>query len=224
MLYQPPRGSREACLRKSHVSKPVFVVPAADLERGPRQISWVIPEAWLRGVFSESGATPSGDGSLDVELSKNGAEVMVRGRLRAHVSMPCVVTLEPLPFDLNPEVFLLLAPDPAANKRGARGRAGRAEKPGRGGGKTGPAGWSDDPELSPGDAAKDTYDGEKVVLDEFLREFLLLELPMYPRRSDLPSTESPAIAPPSPAEPARAPVDPRLMPLAAIAARLRDKK
>jgi uncharacterized protein len=201
------------------LSKPVFVVPAADLERGPRQVSWVIPEAWLRAAFAESGATPTGDGQLDVELSKNGAEVMVRGKAHAKVTVPCVVTLDPLPFELEPELFLLLSPAPSANRRSGRGRG---DRPGRNGGKGAPAGWSDDPELGSEDVARDTYDGEKVVLDEFLREFVLLELPMYPRRSDLPSSESPAIAPPSPAEPERAP-DPRLMPLAAIAARLRDK-
>ncbi len=64
------------------------------------------------------------------------------------------------------------------------------------------------------------------MLDGFVREFLLLELPMTVRRSDLPSTDDPAIAPPS-AEPGGAeprPIDPRLAPLAAIASRLRQNK
>ena len=209
------------------MTKPLFVLPAADLERGPRQVSWVIPEAWLRDALAESQATPKGDGKLELELSKNGREVMARGQAEVDVEMPCVITLDPLPFRLEPEIFLMLAPSASAKAahRPARERGGaKGEREGRGH-KKDANGWETDPELSPATAAQDTYDGEKIVLDEFLREFILLELPMYPRRSDLPSEETAAIRAPSVvAEPSSAPVDPRLLPLAAIASRLRDQK
>ena len=77
-------------------------------------------------------------------------------------------------------------------------------------------------------AAQDTYDGEQVVLDSFVREFILLDLPMTPLRSDLPLAEDAAIAPPSGSADSAAgteqTVDPRLAPLAAIAHRLRKDK
>ena len=77
-------------------------------------------------------------------------------------------------------------------------------------------------------ADDDTHDGERVLLDPLLREFLVLELPMVPLREDLRSEATPAIeARPVPAgngQEARAEVDPRLAPLAAIARRLREKK
>ena len=216
------------------VSKPLFVVPVADLERGPRSVTWVLDEGWLKGVFTDTEAVPQGNGSLEVELSKNGREVMVRGKANARVTMPCVVTLEPLSIDLEPEVFLLLSPAPSALPQSRAAKAAKVVAISRGGRpppgapaknrKKAESEASIEQELTASDAARDTYNGEKVVLDEFLREFLLLELPMYPRRSDLPSDQSPAIAPPSPEEPSEAPVDPRLLPLAQIASRLRDKK
>jgi uncharacterized metal-binding protein YceD (DUF177 family) len=85
-------------------------------------------------------------------------------------------------------------------------------------------GWQDDPELSEDEAGRDHYFGEEVALDGFVREFLLLELPMVAHK-DLPTGEPPAIAPP-PAPPSEAEgrVDPRLAPLAAIADRLRERK
>jgi uncharacterized metal-binding protein YceD (DUF177 family) len=205
----------------------MFVVPAADLERGPREVSWAIPEGWLRGALSESSATPRGDGKLELELSKNGREVVARGRAEVNVEMPCVVTLDPLPFRLEPEIFLMLTPAASAKtaSRPARERGASKGERGPRDRKNEVGGWAVDPELSASNAAQDTYDGEKIVLDEFLREFILLELPMYPRRSDLPSEETPAIGAPSVvAEPSPAAVDPRLMPLAAIASRLRDQK
>ena len=209
------------------MSKPVFVLSAADLERGPLKVNLAIPEGWLREVLADSDATPRGDGKLELELSKNGLEVVARGQARVSVEMPCVVTLDPLPLELEPEIFLMLAPSakalaaarPARVRRGAGGEQVARSRPKATGG------WAVDPELSPTTAAQDTYDGEKIVLDDFLREFILLELPMYPRRSDLPSGETPAIGARSVvAEPSPAPVDPRLMPLAAIASRLRDQK
>lgn len=216
------------------MSKPLFVVPVADLERGPRSVTWVLDEGWLKSVFSDTEAVPQGNGSLEVELSKNGREVMVRGKAKATVTMPCVVTLDPLSIELEPEVFLLLTPAPSALPPSRTAKSAKVVAISRGGRpppgaapKTRKKPDSEatiEQELSDADAARDTYDAEKVVLDDFLREFLLLELPMYPRRSDLPSDESPAIAPPSSEEPSEAPVDPRLLPLAQIASRLRDKK
>jgi len=45
------------------------------------------------------------------------------------------------------------------------------------------------------DVAQDVYSGEVIVLDTFVREALLLELPMMPLASGLPSTDSPGIHP-----------------------------
>ena len=64
--------------------------------------------------------------------------------------------------------------------------------------------------------------GEEVVLDWFFREFILLEIPPYPRRSDLPSSEESLSSRPLADPPAEAmPVDPRLLPLLGLANRLR---
>jgi uncharacterized metal-binding protein YceD (DUF177 family) len=62
------------------------------------------------------------------------------------------------------------------------------------------------------------------VLDSFVREFLLLELPMSVTRSDLPRADDPATAPPSGGPDEAEHIDPRLAPLAAIASRLRQNK
>jgi uncharacterized protein len=120
------------------------------------------------------------------------------------------------------------APRPASGDKGRGPRKGEASGlPGRGRKRAEePAGHEPDAEL---EAAQDTHDGERVVLDPFVREALLLELPMFPLREDLRSEETPAIdGPPiGPRESDRvsaAPVDPRLAPLAALKSRLREKK
>jgi len=229
------------------VTKALFVVPVADVERGPRTVSFTLEEAWLREALEGTEATPRRAGSATLELSKSGREIMVRGRAEAALSMPCVVTLDPLDIDLNPEIFLMLAPAPSE----PTGKTGRSEKKrsvagasGKIGGATGkeaPAeargaatrkrGAKEDDEegelLDESAAARDTFEGSQIELDPFIREFLLLELPMFPRRSDLPSSPGPAIGPRlvEPESDGQEPaIDPRLQPLAALRSRLRDSK
>ena len=222
------------------MTKPVFVVPLADIERGPRTVTFTLDEAWLSDAFEGTDATPSGPGSATVELSKSGKSVMVRGKVSAPVTMSCVVTLDPLSFDLQPELFLMLAPaaSEASPKLAKRARAAAA---GKDAGKDSPTpaegrnavtrkrpSKEEDDEgevLDEHAAARDTFEGSQIELDPFFREFLVLELPMFPRRSDLPSSEGPAIGPPSAESDGQEPaIDPRLQPLAALRSRLRESK
>ena len=200
------------------MTTPSFVVQLADLERGPKRVSFPLTQAFLGWAFHETEAEPQGEGSLELELTKTGHEVMVRGRAEAHVQVPCVVTLDPLPFDLKPEIFLLLYPEPkTAPAAGDKGKH-KAKRAGK-------RAEDAEAELLPEDAARDTYKGDEVVLDSFVREFLLLELPAYPRRSDLPSPEEGISSRPlDQPEASEKPLDPRLSPLLALAGRLKTKK
>jgi uncharacterized metal-binding protein YceD (DUF177 family) len=220
------------------VTKPQFSVPVADLDRGSRTVTFTLDEAWLRHALEGTDATPRGPGSATVELSKSGKDVMVRGQADVPVTMACVVTTDPLELDIRPEIFLMLAPATTDTSVKAA-KLARAAKKDRAAGKE-PApeprkasprkarGAEDDEEgelLDDSTAARDVFDGSQIELDSFFREFLLLELPMFPRRSDLPLTEGPAIgAPPVTSEGQEPTVDPRLQPLAALRSRLRESK
>jgi uncharacterized metal-binding protein YceD (DUF177 family) len=218
----------------------LFSVAVADLDRGDRELDEEIPVEWLAKALEGTEATPRGTpGRVEVSLSKSGREVMVRGHARAAVTMPCARTLDPVDFDLDADMFLLLtpaAPAPSGAAKGQKKPKGAAPKdaaakdkaPRVGAGKPGRKKADEGADLPDDAAAHDTYDGEKVALDRFVREFLVLELPMVPLREDLRSEASPALErPPERAEATRSTregVDPRLAPLAAIASRLRDKK
>jgi uncharacterized protein len=214
------------------VSAHHYAVTVADLERGPKEVHWDLPIEWLTQALADTNATPLGAGTIQAHLSLNGREVLVRGRIAVSVSMPCVRTLKPVEIALEPEMFLLL--DPPAQPASTLKRRGRPESQGPTRQRKHQSmdttndtkGWERDPGLADHDAARDTYDGEKVVLDPFIREFIVLELPMAPRRSDLPSTPDAATTP-APQGPGSAngpSVDPRLAPLAEIASRMRKMK
>jgi uncharacterized protein len=186
---------------------PQFSVPVRDLDRGEQHRRFELSPAWLDGALAESEAKSAGStGSFEVTLRKNGREVLVKGVARARVTMPCARTLEPIPLDLEAEVVLLLtprAPAPTGSSGAKRGRRTRDTE-------------AADEQLTAELAARDEYDGENVELDAFVREHLLLELPLFPVRSDLPFDPAPATDP-RPDEAEEETVDPRLAPLAALA-------
>lgn len=220
---------------------PLFTVAVKDLDYGDQELDEEIPVSWLSAAFANTEAKPSGPaGHLTATLSKTGREVMVRGRARAEVTLPCARTLDPTTYLLDAELFLLLEPrtergggparKPATGGKAAREAAkpapARPTKTRRVAGERGAGKRSEEPLLAEEDAAGDTYDGERVVLDAFVREVLLLELPAFPLREDLRSEATPAIdSPPEAAGGGRAgaALDPRLAPLAAIASRLTSK-
>jgi len=199
------------------VASPAFVVRVSDLEDGPKEVSFDISEDWLREALAETGAAPrGGPGRFTAELMKNGREVMVRGKAHVEVTVPCVVTLDPLPFDLDPEVFLLLRPEPGSDRKKKAGAVDAEKRPPKPKKRK-----EEEPELTPEEVAADTYSGDEVVLDAFLREFIVLEIPPYPRRSDLPSPEEGISSRPLAGASEERPIDPRLAPLAGIAQKLR---
>ncbi len=225
------------------MSRPELVIPVADLERGPKQAEFVLSETWLRRALEGTDASVDAPGKVEVMVSKNGASVLVRGQLSADLTMPCVITLDPVPVPVRTEIVLMLSPEsgattghevhvarrkarpakeeaPGSPEKPGRERTSRAKTVGKGEGH-----WEETPILDDETAGQDTFDGHEVALDGFVREFLLLELPMFPRRSDLPTGDA-AANPPLPAGSqagGEKPLDPRLSPLAELKSRLEQK-
>jgi uncharacterized protein len=217
--------------RSGRLPQPQFIVRLGDLERGKTRYEWDLSLDWLRNTFDGTEATVDGPGKLAFEASLTSRRVIIRGQAKAKVTMPCARTLDPVPLDLSAEIYLVLSPaaTPHVTARPPVGSA--AERTNRSDAAPQAAAVPKrrqarrpEFELSEDDAADDTYQGDHIELDGFVREFLLLELPMMPLRSDLRSEERPAI-PPAPetaiGSESSPRVDPRLRPLAEIASRLR---
>ncbi len=195
------------------VHKPVLSVPVRDLERSDQRRTWDLPSEWVTWAMSETEAESDGlPGKLEIYLKKTGREVLVKGVAEVSVTMPCARTLDPVPVALKAEIMLLLTPRPGA----AAGPRKSQKRPPRT-----PEEESKEEQLTQEQAARDEYDGETIELDGFVREHLLLELPLFPVRSDLPFDAAPATdTRPDDSSPK---VDPRLAPLAALAAQLQGK-
>ena len=85
-----------------------------------------------------------------------------------------------------------------------------------------PGSRDDETDLDADEADNDTYEGEEVVLDRFIREAILLESPIFPLCSE--ACEGIRPASDSAPDSEGAVTDPRLLPLLELAKRRKMKE
>ncbi len=189
-----------------------FVIPIHDLDVSGRDVDFVIGAAWLRGALEGCESQPGGpEGRLHAHLTKTGNEVLVQGQIDVHLVVPCARCLKPVELRPHVELSLLLFPAPATKAQSAASRATRAGAKG-----ADPKRHRDeDDAFSADEADVDTYEGDEVVLDRFVREAILLESPTFPLCSEACEGIRPASDEASP----HGETDPRLLPLLELAKR-----
>lgn len=182
-----------------------FEIKVQELDSGGRQYDFPVRPAWLDRALSGRDphdlplrGDPAGDGVVSIHAEKAGDDVVVRGRVRTRLLTECSRCLGDAPIPVDAELVALYT---------ARGGGAREV--------------ADAGELTPEEIDKEFYTGESVVLDELVRENVLLEIPMQPLcREDCAGLEIPeSVRGPADLRAAQAPVhqgkkvDPRLAPL-----------
>jgi len=182
---------------------PALTIPINELDTLGKDYVFALDEAWLREAFADSGVrgdASQGAGLVQVHAQLNGREILVHGRARARLVTECGRCLRELPIDVSCELAALYTPQ-------VPGRAARAEE--------------EELDIDADEPDREFYTGDKVQIDDLVRDYLLLELPMQPRCEVEEGCVSPALSGKAArAEAARASedfgeatVDPRLMPL-----------
>jgi uncharacterized protein len=140
-----------------------FVIHVQDIEGSGKDYSFAIAPVWaekaLRG--SELKMDVSVPAALKVHASKSGADVILHGRMNGQLITECSRCLGDAKLPVDTEITSLF------QARGADFR---------------PA--PDEEELTPEDLDRDFFTGDQIALDEMVREYLLLELPMQPLCSE----------------------------------------
>ncbi|WP_437581253.1 YceD family protein [Sorangium sp. So ce887] len=229
-----------------------IALSANDIDLSGTSLEMPLPTDWLNAELADVNVTSRAPGQLSARLSRTGNEIVVRGRVKASVAMPCARCLSPAALDIDAELSLLLRPAPKAeghghgHRRDDAGHGHRRDDAGHGhrrddaghNGATKAVAKTKEPEyeFSADEADVDTYDGETVVLDPFIREAILLEMPNFPLCSEACPGIGPAasredreggsstLARGAVEEDEAAPgLDPRLAPLSALREKLGQK-
>jgi uncharacterized protein len=184
-------------------------VSAHDIDAAGLALDAELPAGWLDAELSDASISAGAAGHVRVRLSRSGDDIVVRGHVRATFTVPCARCTQPAAVAVDTELSLLLQPAP------------KALLPSKGKGKKGNGKADEEYEFSAAEADCDTYDGETVELDPFVREALLLEVPNFP----LCSEACPGIRPAEEhaVEEAAPRIDPRLAPLADLKRVLRTQ-
>lgn len=183
-----------------------FSIKVQELDAGGKQYSFPLTHAWLDASLQGRAEhdlvlrpDPSFDGDLSLYAEKAGEDVVVRGKIRTRLLTECSRCLADAPIPVDIDVVALYT---------ARGAGVRPV--------------ADADELTPEELDKEFYTGDTVVLDDLVRENVLLEVPMQPLCSE--SCEGLEVPPEirGPADLTDAPVhegkkvDPRLAPLLSL--------
>ncbi|WP_394848282.1 DUF177 domain-containing protein [Pendulispora brunnea] len=171
---------------------PEFRVPVSELDVAGKDYDFPVRASWVRGALEGNEAAPAGDdGRLEVRLSKSGSDVVVHGRLRFELTAPCARCLEPSRIPVDEKLSLLMVP-------ASRNKAPDVEEY----------------EFTPEEADVVPFDGDNVILDDVVRDELVLQIPMIPLCSeDCPGMSAPGVSGADPTEDTKESVDPRLLPL-----------
>src|SRR5262245_24080749 len=140
---------------------------AHDIDAAGLSLEADLPPAWLEEELADANLRGTEPAHVSVRLSRSGTDIVVRGRIRADLTTPCARCLNPAPVHIDAELSLLLKPATAEAKKANSSAQKEVEY-----------------EFAAEDADLDTYDGETVVLDPFLREAILLEVPNFPLCSE----------------------------------------
>jgi uncharacterized protein len=173
---------------------PELTIPVHDLDAGGKEVQLPLTRAWLARALEGTEIGPGeGPGELDVRLSKSGTDVVIHGELRGDLMVPCARCLEPAHVQVREPLTALAVPASALKEAAAEDEEG----------------------LEPDEADVIPYDGDTLVLDDLVRDELVLAVPMIP----LCSEACPGISPgPGNGAPAGSGpgIDPRLRPLLAL--------
>lgn len=143
---------------------PEFVLHAQDIDETGKRYDFAVSAQWLARVLADTDVkvdAKAPEGALEVHAHKQGADVLIHGRVRAALVTECARCLEDAHIPVDTELAMLLT---------ARGEHLRPEP--------------DELELTPEDLEREFFSGDTIVLDDVVREHLLLEVPLKPLCSE----------------------------------------
>ena len=139
-----------------------FVIDLNEVPEHEGAWSFALSRDWAVAAFEGSEvAAGVGDGRLEVQVTQAGKDYLVQGRLHIGFEATCARCLGPIPVEIDSPIAALFVPGPLAVRE--------PTKP-----------TDEEPEPDDGPDVEH-YQGQRLVLDAYVRDTILLEVPMNPR-------------------------------------------
>jgi uncharacterized protein len=144
---------------------PELVIKIRDVDERGKSFSFKLSPAWLAAAVegTDLKAVPDVFGALELSVYQTGADYIVRGRASASLVVACSRCLGDLSMVLAADLDVVMSPRDGAP-------LDEEEEDGVG--------------LDAEELGREYYSGDSLVLDEIVRDYLLLEVPMQPRCED----------------------------------------
>jgi uncharacterized protein len=139
-------------------------IPVHDLDALGKDFVFALDASWLEKALEGSGVggdVSDGPGEVRVHAQRNGTEILVHGQAEATLVAECVRCLRGVPLHVACDLAALYAP-------GAAGARESSED-------------DEDLDIDPNEPDREFYQGDNIMIDDLVRDYLLLELPMQPR-------------------------------------------
>ena len=183
---------------------PAIVLPVHDIDELGKDFTCSLTSDWLDSELADTPlkrATGTESGELHLHAQQNGVEYLINGTINVDLQVECSRCLAEVPLPIRSTITALLAP-----RRGGEDAT--------------------EVELEAEDLDRAYYEGHELVLDELVREHIVIEAPMQP----LCSPDCKGIPIPERVRPSGkdfggdGKVDPRLAPLSDLKAKLSGEK
>ncbi|MDI7268187.1 MAG: DUF177 domain-containing protein [Myxococcota bacterium] len=145
-----------------------LVIDTKAVEDQPTRWTFHLSRDWCFRAFADCDVAPLDEpGLLEVVVGRTGAGYLVRGHVRVALAATCVRCLEPTPVSVDTRFDVLFEPGKPGHDDGDAEREAPEDE-------------EDEEQVSDGSDVE-RFMGRTFALDKYVRDTVLLELPMNPR-------------------------------------------
>jgi len=140
-----------------------LVIPIHNLDTQGKDYVFALDQAWLDGAFEGTGVrgdASASDGAVEVHAQRNGRDILVHGKAHARLVTECGRCLKPFPLEVACDLAALYTPAEGSVRTSVD---------------------DEEDDIDPTQPDREFYSGEQVAIDDLVRDYLLLEIPLQAR-------------------------------------------
>lgn len=139
-----------------------FVLKLEDINTVEKEFDFDLPHQWLENSFADCKELlfPEQTGKAKIRAIRDGNDIYILGTIQVTLIGQCVSCLEPVKIGINANVNVVFIPKDNQNSKDT------------------------EEDFDENEIMSEYYEENEIVLDNIIREFILLDVPMNPKCSE----------------------------------------